>query len=614
MAPAEEDPTLFILPLRNFVMYPSVKKTIELSERSVEEIKAYLQQKGGAQGIGAVTMRPREQAGATAGWLYEVGTLCDVSFPTTPKTEAAEKGGSAKYSITLQGKSRFKVLSYVQTSPFRLATVQAPLAEMTESEDDVAVRALVHNVHEHLNELLVSPQDAKASSKRQVRWPTAPSILSAVVGSTLTQLSVDERQRILEIDDVKHRLECVLDILMRELEAKRMGGEIIGKMQKLREQELRQILVQRQIQEVKKELQKLPAKAPEEQDGEGEGDLLGEGEGENEEQEEWKRLAERIPKAGLTQDALKIAKRELKRLKSIQPQHPEYTQTHTYLELLTSLPWNKSSEDCFDIARARRVLDEDHRGLEKVKVRILEFLAVQKLRRNMKGPILCLHGPPGIGKTSLGRSVARALGRKFHRLALGGVRDESELRGHRRTYIGSMAGSIIQAFQTVGVNNPVILLDEVDKLTQNTMFNPQAALLEILDPEQNGSFKDHYMNTPFSLENVLFICTANDTSLIDRPLLDRMEVIELSGYTVEEKLAITSTHLLPKQRQLHALESPKKQLSEPAAPAAEPEDSAVAKGMPAPAAAEDASIQTLATAVEDRVEAPRLTLSPEAVS
>lgn len=250
-----------------------------------------------------------------------------------------------------------------------------------------------------------------------------------------------------------------------------------------------------------------------------------------------------------------VAKRELKRLKSLQPHHPEYTSTHSYLELLASLPWQKTPQEKVDLRRARQFLDEDHRGLDKVKLRLLEFLAVVQMRGNMKGPILCLHGPPGIGKTSLGRSVARALGRKFHRIALGGVRDEAELRGHRRTYIGSIPGVIIQAFQTLGVNNPVILLDEVDKMSQNSMFNPQATLLEILDPEQNDSFKDHYLNTPFDLSNAIFICTANDTSTIDRPLLDRMEVIDLSGYTVDEKASITTSHLLPKQRRLHALEA-----------------------------------------------------------
>lgn len=257
-----------------------------------------------------------------------------------------------------------------------------------------------------------------------------------------------------------------------------------------------------------------------------------------EDEDEVARLSESLAKARLPEDASKIAKRELKRLKNLQPQHPEYTTTHTYLELLAALPWSQSSDDRFDLKTAKAMLDEDHKGLDKVKTRLLEFMAVQKMRGDMKGPILCLHGPPGIGKTSLGRSIARALGRKFYRLALGGVRDEAEIRGHRRTYIGSMCGSIIQAFQTVGTNNPVILLDEVDKMTNNSMFNPMATLLEVLDPEQNSQFKDHYLNTPFDLSRALFICTANDASLIDRPLLDRMEVVDLSGYTLEEHTGV----------------------------------------------------------------------------
>lgn len=334
-----------------------------------------------------------------------------------------------------------------------------------------------------------------------------------------------------------------------------MSDEISSTIQKARETELRQVILQKQMQEVRKDLQKLSARTQRPDKGDSAEEDEGGGE-EEAEVDEVTRLHKMLLNAGLTDDAMAIARKELRRLKGLQPHHPEYTNTHTYLETMASLPWRNSSEDSFDLAQARELLDGDHRGLEKVKTRILEFLAVQKMRGNIRGPILCLHGPPGIGKTSLGRSIAKAVGRSFHRLALGGVRDEAELRGHRRTYIGSIPGVLIQSLQTCGVNNPVILLDEVDKMMQNSMFNPQATLLEILDPEQNDKFRDHYLNTAFDLSKVLFICTANDTSLIDRPLLDRMEVIELSGYTVEEKMAIASTHLLPKQRQVHALEPP----------------------------------------------------------
>lgn len=266
-------------------------------------------------------------------------------------------------------------------------------------------------------------------------------------------------------------------------------------------------------------------------------------------------VKEMLKKANLPEDAKKIALRELKRLQNIQPHHPEYMVCRTYLDLLASLPWEKSTADSDDLRKAREILDKDHYGLEKVKRRILEFLAVRKLRSDMKGPILCLNGPPGTGKTSLGRSVARALGRRFHRIALGGVRDEAELRGHRRTYIGSMPGVIIEALRGTNTNNPVILLDEIDKLTNNTnQGNPSGALLEILDPEQNHTFKDHYMNTSFNLSKCMFLATCNEAGYIDRALLDRMELIDLNGYTVEEKLSIAQQYLLPKQRRAHALE------------------------------------------------------------
>jgi len=437
-----------------------------------------------------------------------------------------------------------------EVGSLRLATVELleDEVEAQEAEQDIQIRALVQSVQEKMTELVTkSSQDNKIfRNRRQWRWPPSAAMLISVVGATLAQLSLEERQRILETLGLRERLELVLDFLQREAEAMRMSSEISEGIQKSREQELRQMVLQRQMQEIQRELQRLRQKASRESDQE---------QGEEAEEDEVAHLSEKLSKAGLPEDAQKVAKKELKRLKGLQAHHPEYTSTHSYLELLASLPWKTSSEDSHDLKVARQLLDEDHRGLEKVKTRLLEFLAVQKMRGDMKGPILCLHGPPGIGKTSLGRSIARALGRKFHRIALGGVRDEAELRGHRRTYIGSIPGVIIQAFQTLGVNNPVILLDEVDKMSQNSMFNPQATLLEILDPEQNDSFKDHYLNTPFDLSNAIFICTANDTSTIDRPLLDRMEVIDLSGYTVEEKASITTTHLLPKQRRLHALEA-----------------------------------------------------------
>lgn len=460
--------------------------------------------------------------------------------------ELKKPKGNAKIQIKVEGVVRLSILDSVESPPVRVASVRL-WDEPRDQGNEVAVRAMTESVREKMTELLQANQQGAqgpAKKKQQLQLPSDPSALVDAVASMLQQLSVEERQGVLEAPDVQARLELIVDLLQRERDAQRVASQMTATAQKSREEEMKHIMLQRQIRDVQKELSKIRSKME-----------SADGEEYAEDGDEVAMLAARLEKAKLPEEAARIAKKELKRLKGIQPEHPEYTIAQTYLDMIAGLPWNSVTADNFDLGAARQVLEEDHRGLEKVKRRILEFLAVQRMRGGVKGPILCLHGPPGIGKTSLGKSVARALGRKFHRLALGGVRDEAELRGHRRTYIGSIPGAIIGAMNSVGVSNPVILLDEVDKVTQNAQFNPQATLLEILDPEQNDSFKDHYLNMPFDLSKVLFICTANDTSTISRPLLDRMELIELNGYTVEEKLAITETHLLPKQRRLHALES-----------------------------------------------------------
>jgi ATP-dependent Lon protease len=376
-------------------------------------------------------------------------------------------------------------------------------------------------------------------------------VLADMIGAGLPQLSVGERQQVLETLSVKKRLDLVSELVTKAVEVQTLSRQISHKMHKRTEDELRETVLKRQLQELKREMRKLKTGS-----GLGSDEEDGDDMDDDDDEDDISALREALSKCGMPPDAKKVALRELKRLQGIQPQHPEFTVCRTYLETLSNLPWNETTKDDLDLGAAQAILEKDHYGLEKVKRRILEFLAVQKMRGDMKGPILCLHGPPGVGKTSLGRSIAKALGRKFHRIALGGVRDEAELRGHRRTYIGSMPGSIMQALTTLKTKNPVILLDEVDKLTHNSHFNPMGALLELLDPEQNHQFKDHYINTPFDLSGVLFLCTCNDLAPIDRPLLDRMEVIDLSGYTVEEKVHIATTHLLPKQRKLHALEKP----------------------------------------------------------
>jgi ATP-dependent Lon protease len=361
------------------------------------------------------------------------------------------------------------------------------------------VKALATSVQELVADLLkeIPPGEGKGPARptgvlrnlfsgggrQRFRWPQSPSVLADIVVAGLPQLSLTERQQVLETAEVAPRLELVLGLLRKVVEVQTRSREISSKMQKRTEDELRETVLKRQLQELNKEMRRLK--------GIDTDDVLGGVDAVDDDEDEISVIRASLKAAELSPEAQRIAQRELRRLQNIQPQHPEYTVCRTYLETLAALPWAKSSKDDLDLSAAREILDKDHHGLEKVKRRILEFLAVQKMRGDMKGPILCLHGPPGVGKTSLGRSVAKALGRKFHRIALGGVRDEAELRGHRRTYIGSMPGSIIQALNTLKVNNPVILLDEIDKLTRNAIFNPSGALLELLDPEQNYTFKEH---------------------------------------------------------------------------------------------------------------------------
>jgi ATP-dependent Lon protease len=309
--------------------------------------------------------------------------------------------------------------------------------------------------------------------------------------------------------------------------SQRINSEVKGELNKSQ----REYVLRKQLKAIQKELGDLEG---------GEGDELAE-------------LEERLHKLGLPEDAQKIANKELKRLRTIQQGSPEYTVARTYLEWIGDLPWSKTTVDNLDLENAQAVLDAKHWGLERIKRRIIEYLAVTKLKNDMRGPILCLVGPPGVGKTSLGHSVAEALGRKFQRISLGGVRDEAEIRGHRRTYIGAMPGKIIMALKKAGSANPVLMLDEVDKLTHDWRGDPTAAMLEVLDPEQNNTFTDHYLDTPYDLSKVLFIATANTTDTIPAPLLDRMELIELSGYTHEEKMNIARQHLLPKQLKSHGL-------------------------------------------------------------
>jgi ATP-dependent Lon protease len=360
-----------------------------------------------------------------------------------------------------------------------------------------------------------------------------PSALCHLVASTL-RLKTEEKQKLLEQPDVERRLRDLAVVLNRELEVVELGTKIQSQVQSEMEDSQREYFLRQQLKAIQDEL--------------GEGD---------EQQAELKELRDRAAEIALPEDARKAVDRELARLEKLPPAAAEYGVIRTYLEWIISLPWEATTEDDLDLEHARKVLDEDHYDLDKVKERILEYLAVSKLKNDLSGPILCFVGPPGVGKTSLGHSIARTLGRKFIRISVGGVRDEAEIRGHRRTYIGAMPGTIIRALRDAESKNPVFLIDEIDKMGADFRGDPASAMLEVLDPEQHSSFRDHYLDLPFDLSKVLFICTANQLETIPSPLLDRMDVIHLSGYTEEEKFGIARKYLVPKQLEAHGLKRSK---------------------------------------------------------
>ncbi|TPX36116.1 hypothetical protein SmJEL517_g01597 [Synchytrium microbalum] len=442
----------------------------------------------------------------------------------------------ASYIVTLEGVMRFKINKLTKTSPYFEASIQTfPENEMPDSRDK-DLQALIINLRTSGHELasVLSQLQLPATVLNQLRQMldgTPPGQLADLFASMI-DLSMDEKLAVLSTTDLKTRITRTLELLTRQIQVLKISQKLQSTVESKLGKKQREFFLRQQLDAIKKE--------------------LGE-DGDAQEEDEVADLSKRINDAKLPDEPAKAAGRELKRLKRMHPSMAEYQVVRTYLEWLAEVPWSLSTTDVLDISRARWQLDEDHYGLDKVKTRILEFLAVRKLKQDLKGPILCFLGPPGVGKTSLGRSIANAMGRKFHRISLGGVRDEAEIRGHRRTYIGALPGLVVQGLRRGTVNNPVFLLDEIDKLGRDFRGDPSSALLEVLDPEQNSTFSDHYLNVPFDLSNVLFIATANEADTIPGPLLDRMEVIRIPGYTFEEKLFIAKRHLLPKQVKMHGL-------------------------------------------------------------
>ncbi len=440
--------------------------------------------------------------------------------------------------VLVQGIARLELLEFSQVEPYFKAHVKRLEDTLAPDKEVEALQAHLVGQFSKFVSLVPYLPDELQGIAMQVREAGR---LSDLVASYL-KIAVEEAQDLLSTVDVRQRLEKLISILTREIELLELGHKIQSQVQTELNKNQREYYLRQQLKAIQKEL--------------GEGDARS---GEIEE------LEKKLEEAHMPEDSRKAAEKELDRLKMIPPESAEHTVVRTYLDWLVSLPWAISTEDNLDIRHAREVLDEDHYDLEKIKERILEFLAVRKLKKDTKGPILCFVGPPGTGKTSLGRSIARALGRKFVRLSLGGIRDEAEIRGHRRTYIGALPGRIIQGIRNAGSNNPLFILDEVDKLGADFRGDPASALLEVLDPEQNNTFSDHYLDVPFDLSQVLFLTTANVLDTIPHALRDRMEVLELPGYTEEEKLQIAKRHLIPKQLVENGLGDSKIELTQEAA-------------------------------------------------
>jgi ATP-dependent Lon protease len=506
-----------VLPLRGIVIFPSQVHPFLVSRAA--SLKLIEEVGGTSVIIGLASQKnPEEESPAPEG-LYPRGTAVRILKMLKYPDQSVR--------VLVQGLARIELGEFIQHEPyFRVKVTRLEETFVQNRETDALQANLVSQFSKFVSLVPYLPDELQVMAM-QVREPGR---LTDLVASYL-KIAVEELQDILGTLDVRQRLEKLIVILSREIELLELGHKIQSQVQTELNKNQREYYLRQQLKAIQKE--------------------LGEGDPRSSEIEE---IEKKIEGANLPEEARKAADKELERLRMIPPESAEHTVVRTYLDWLVALPWSVSTEDNLDIKNARHTLDEDHYDLEKVKERILEFLAVRKLKQDTKGPILCFVGPPGTGKTSLGRSIARALGRKFVRLSLGGIRDEAEIRGHRRTYIGSLPGRIIQGLRNAGSNNPLFILDEVDKLGADFRGDPASALLEVLDPEQNNSFSDHYLDVPFDLSKVLFLTTANVLDTIPHALLDRMEVIELPGYTEEEKLQITERYLVPKEMKENGLE------------------------------------------------------------
>ncbi len=500
-----------VLPVRDTVLFPHAVLPLTVGRESSIQL---IQSLGEEKTILVVAQKDARQDAPEGSDLHVIGTRATV--------HKVVKMPNQSLFVFTEGTERVKITNYTQSQPFLMA--ECEVLDEVEPETAPEGEAMQRNVLAQFQEIVTSSSTLSDDLQTIAINIEDASRLSDFIASSLPFLSTTEKQELLETPDVKTRLEKINSHLAKELEVQQLRNKIQTEVQDSVQQSQRDYYLREQMKAIQKEL----------------GD-------QDDTQKDIAELKEKIENAGMPEETKKDALKELGRLSRMNPAAADYSLTRNYVEWLAVLPWGKSSSGEVDIKKAKEILDEDHYGLKKVKDRILDYLSVRRLKPNMKGPILCFVGPPGVGKTSLGRSIAKALGRKFSRISLGGMHDEAEIRGHRRTYIGALPGQIIQHLKRVEVNDPVFMLDEIDKLGRDFRGDPASALLETLDPEQNNTFRDNYLDQPFDLSKVLFICTANQLDTIPGPLLDRMEIIELTGYTEEEKVNIAEKYLVPRQ-------------------------------------------------------------------
>ncbi len=512
---------LNILPLRDSVIYPMLIAPLSVGrETSVQLIDESVV--GQNRIIGVIAQRTPDEDSPTFEGVYEVG--CAVIIRTLVKMPDATR-------LIVQGVARYRIVERLQEEPYLRARIEVmedlPIPE-DQAEEAEALRRSVGALFEAAIRLSPHLPDELRALTQAIQ---ETHVMADLVAAHMT-LSVEDKQRVLETSDVMERLRILLDALSKEVRVLELTSKVQSEVNTELSRTQREYYLREQLKAIQKEL--------------GESDERG---------EELDELRTKIDSAGMSEEAVREINREYDRLRRMSPGAPEYTVARTYIDWMLAMPWQQSTEDNLELKSVKQVLDDDHYGLDKIKERIIEFLAVRKFKKDgrIRQPILCLTGPPGVGKTSLGRSIAHAMGRKFVRISLGGMRDEAEIRGHRRTYVGALPGQIVQGLRRAESSNPVFMLDEIDKLGQDFRGDPSSALLEVLDPEQNGSFRDHYLDVPLDLSRVFFVTTANRLDTIPAPLRDRMEIIELGGYTEEEKVEIAKRHLIPKQIEEHGL-------------------------------------------------------------